>query len=361
MAVDRPTNLNSRRQQVMRALVRHYVSTAEPVGSKSLLAAYKLNVSSATVRNVMGSLERDGLLYQPHTSAGRVPSDSGYRLYVDELIEPSQPTARRTDRMLTERLQWQGWSVEALLREAAHILAHLSGYIALVTLPRLERMVVKHLQLVSVTADQVLLILVLDSYGAESILLQLPRGTAGTAGDSSDDLSRELQILSNFLTTQLQGRPLAEISDLNWNEVDTPEDRVRVLCQAIDDLSQRQRYSRTHIMITGVADVLNQPEFAEHRQVRNLVSLLEDGQDQLWPLISADGSKPLKIWIGEENPLEPMQSCALVTATYSRDETPLGRIGVMGPTRMLYEDSIAAVEATSNYLSDMMSALDGTA
>ena len=359
MAVDKSRDLNLRQQNVMRATVRHYVSTAEPVGSKALLDAYDLNVSAATVRNVMGALERSGFLYQPHTSAGRVPSDSGYRLYVDQLIKPSKPTALRIDRLLSQHLDWQGWSIEALLQEAAHILAHLSGYVALVTMPVLEKMVVKHLQLVQISAEQVLLVVVLDSYGTESMVVSLPRGTTG-AGGAQDEaaLDRELQILSNFLTAQLCGRQLSEISSLDWDEVDTAEHHVLALCQAIDDLSRRKRQPQTHILVKGVADVLSQPEFAEQSQLRNLVSLLADGREQLWPLIYSDDSPLLKIWIGEENPLEPMQSCALISATYNRDSLPLGSVGVMGPTRMLYENTIAAVEATSSYLSEIMSGLD---
>ena len=357
MAVDKSQKLNPRQQQVMRATVRHYVSTAEPVGSKALLEAYDLNVSAATIRNVMGALERSGFLYQPHTSAGRVPSDSGYRLYVDKLIKPSKPTAQRFDRLLAQQLNWQGWSIEALLQEAAQILAHLSGYIALVTMPKLENMVVKHLQLVPISAEQVLLVVVLDSYGTESMVVRLPRGTTGV-GIAQDDeaLERELQILSNFLTAQLCGRQLSEVSGLDWDEVDTAEHHVVALCQAIDGLTQRK--PQTHILVTGVSDVLSQPEFSEQSQLRNLVALLADGREQLWPLMCSDDSHPLKIWIGEENPLEPMQGCALISAAYNRDACPLGSVGVMGPTRMLYENTIAAVEATSSYLSEIMSGLD---
>ncbi|MBE9065959.1 heat-inducible transcriptional repressor HrcA [Leptolyngbya cf. ectocarpi LEGE 11479] len=360
MAADKSSNLNPRQQKVMRATVRHYVSTAEPVGSKALLQAFDLNVSAATIRNVMGALERSGFLYQPHTSAGRVPSDSGYRLYVDELIKPSKPTAQRIDRLLSQQVNWQGWSVEALLQEAAQILAHLSGHVALVTLPNFDKMVVKHLQLVQISTDQVLVVLVLDSYGSESMVVKLPRGTTGvSASEDEGSLDRELQILSNFLTAQLCGRPLSEISRLNWDEVDTAEHHVMALCEAIDDLAQRKRQPQTHILVTGVADVLSQPEFAEQSQLRNLVALLADGREQLWPLMCSDDSSPaLKIWIGAENPLEPMQGCALISAPYNRDSMPLGSVGVMGPTRMLYENTIAAVEATSSYLSDIMSGLD---
>ncbi|MEM6253671.1 MAG: heat-inducible transcriptional repressor HrcA [Cyanobacteria bacterium P01_D01_bin.156] len=359
MATDRPANLSSRQQQVMRSTVRHYVTTVEPVASKALLEAFDLNVSAATIRNVMGALERAGFLYQPHTSAGRVPSDSGYRLYVDKLIQPSKPAAQRTDRLLNQQLKCQGWSVEALLQEAAQILAHLSGYVALVTLPQLEKMVVKHLQLVQLSADQMLLVVVLEGYGSESMVIRLPQGTTGiTNTEETIDLTRELQILSNFLTSQLRGRPLSEISTLDWDEVDTAEHHVLALCKAIDELAQRKRRPYTHILMTGMADVLSQPEFSEQGQLRNLVSLLAEEREQLWPLMCADEHHPLKIWIGQENPLEPMQGCALIAAPYNRDSMAVGSVGVMGPTRMLYEDTIATVEATSSYLSEIMSGLD---
>ncbi|MEO0869540.1 MAG: heat-inducible transcriptional repressor HrcA, partial [Cyanobacteria bacterium J06642_11] len=293
--------------------------------------------------------------------AGRVPSDSGYRLYVDELIQPSKPTAQKIDRLLSQQLQWQGWSLEALLQEAAQILAHLSGYVALVTLPQLEKMVVKHLQLVQIAADQVLLVVVLDGYGSESMVVKLPQGTTGLQdAEETLDLERELQILSNFLTSQLQGRPLSEISTLDWDEIDTAEHHVLALCEAIDGLAKRKRRTQTHILVTGIADVLSQPEFAEQGRLRNLVALLADDREQLWPLMCTDEQHPLKIWIGEENPLEPMQGCALISAPYNRDSMPVGSVGVMGPTRMLYEDTIAAVEATSSYLSEIMSGLDAS-
>ncbi|NEQ33935.1 MAG: heat-inducible transcriptional repressor HrcA, partial [Leptolyngbya sp. SIO4C5] len=140
--------LNTRQQQILWATIRRYVETAEPVGSKSLAKEYDLKVSSATIRNAMGFLEKSGLLYQPHTSAGRIPSDSGYRIYVDELIQPSGKIGRQVDRLLRSQLDWEGWSLEALLHGAAQILSTLSGYVTLITLPNTHQAVLRHLQLV---------------------------------------------------------------------------------------------------------------------------------------------------------------------------------------------------------------------
>ncbi len=363
--------LNSRQQNILRATVRHYVSTAEPVGSKSLAsAAYNLQVSSATIRNVMSVLEASGLLYQPHTSAGRIPSDSGYRAYVDELMVPSEPLIRQMENTLSQRVGCQGQAIEALLQESAQILASLSGYIALVTLPQMNEAAIKHLQLVRVSDDQVLLV-VLDSYNHHSVLLPLPRPSHPSAPetvDSDERIDRELQILSNFLTEQLRGKSLQDVT-LSWIDLDQAFQRyARDLQQAIADLSRRSRTPpATQILVSGLAEVLAQPEFAERSQIRSLVQLLEDGRDQLWPLISTTGltdtgnrllgeeisnNQRLRIWIGAENPVAPMQACALVTSTYGRTPGPVGSLGVLGPTRMLYENAVAAVSAAANYLTD---------
>ncbi|MEO0457197.1 MAG: heat-inducible transcriptional repressor HrcA [Cyanobacteria bacterium P01_A01_bin.114] len=357
--MEKSVRLSARQQKVLWATVRHYVDTAEPVGSKALVESYGLKISSATVRSVMGMLERSGLLFQPHTSAGRVPSDSGYRIYVDELIEPSKPIARQIDRTLNSRLDWESRSVEGLLRESAQVLAALSGYIALVTLPTAEAAKLRHLQLVSVAGDQILLVVLLDSYNTESIVVQLPQtvGAANNASVSEGALARELQILSNFLTAQLCGKPLSAIAQLNWQDLDQAfQQYTETLQTAMEDLARRTQGGQTQILISGLADALSQPEFAERQQIRNLVSLLEDGKEQLWPLIfQGDPNSQLKIWIGSENPLKPMQTCALISSPYTNGRSSLGSVGVLGPTRMLYENAIAAVESAAAYLSGALS------
>ena len=373
--------LNTRQQKVLRATVRHYVNTAEPVGSKSLANGYDLSVSSATIRNVMSALEESGLLYQPHTSAGRIPSNSGYRAYVNELMEPSHPLTRQMENTMNQRMGSQRISrpdcqridldsplIVSLLQESAQVIASLSGYVALVTLPQVETAKIQHLQLVQVSDRQILLVVVLDVYSNHSILLPLPAAdTSASTAKETADIAGELQILSNFLTHQLKGRSLQDAA-LDWSELDLAFNRyAQGLQQAIGDLSRRSCANpSTRILVSGLAEVLAQPEFSERNQIRSIIQLLEDGRDQLWPLISTANHTSLetglrldnprhnrlRIWIGDENPVEPMRSCALVTATYGESPGPIGSLGVLGPTRMLYENAIAAVEAAANYLTD---------
>jgi heat-inducible transcriptional repressor len=186
-------------------------------------------------------------------------------------------------------------------------------------------------------------------------------------------ISQELQILTNFLNHQLQGRSLSDLATLDWRELDREfQHYAHLLTTVLTTLKQRITLTSPHpILIGGLAKVLRQPEFAEFQQAQPLIHLLEEKSDQLWPLIcewslpigtpiSAAVSntlhgKRVKVWIGSENPLVSMHSCALVSSTYQKGETPVGSVGILGPTRMAYEKIIALVEATANYLSNCLS------
>lgn len=354
-------NLNDRQQQVLGATVRYYIATAKPVGSEALVDEFVPRVSPATIRNAMGHLEKAGLLYQPHTSAGRVPSDSGYRLYVDQLVTPSDTVARQIGQLLTNQLDMDGWSLEALLRGAAQILATLSGYIALITLPQMSMAHLRHLQLVLVDSKRVMLVVVLDSYETQSALMNLPKFEAGEQ-PHVESVERELEILSNFLNTHLRGRSLAEIASLDWSQLGQEFERYAdSLKTALAELKLRGTFPvSTQILISGVAEVMRrQPEFAEPQQIQTIIQLLEFEQDQLWSLISipenqSSTGKRVSVRIGAENP-EPIRTCTLVSASYFRDDLPVGSVGMLGPTRMVYESAIALVETTADYLSEALS------
>ncbi|CAA9347156.1 Heat-inducible transcription repressor HrcA [uncultured Leptolyngbya sp.] len=354
-------NLTNRQQQVLWATIRHYIATAEPVGSEALVRDYNLSVSSATIRNAMAALEKGGLLFQPHTSAGRVPSDSGYRIYVNQLIVPSHDSTQQVAHLLNDRLNAEDWSFEAVLRGAAQILATVSGYITLITTPQTHTSHLRHVQLVPVDTTRVMLIFVTDSYETQSALIELPL-SVDTANLDADLLERELQILSNFLNSQLRGRAIAELATIDWSELDREFERYADLLRTIlVELTRRsQPPAPAQIVISGLAEVLRQPEFSELQQVQTIIHLLEEEQHQLVPLIfeRSDLQQPGKrvtIRIGAENPLEPMRTCTLISSTYHKDSVPVGSVGILGPTRMVYENAIALVEAAADYLSDALS------
>ncbi|MEL7074530.1 MAG: heat-inducible transcriptional repressor HrcA [Cyanobacteria bacterium J06648_1] len=349
------SELNARYQNILKATIKHYIATAEPVASKTLAQEYDFNVSSATIRNVMGRLEEAGLLYQPHTSAGRVPSDSGYRTYVDRLIVHNSNIDRATQKIVQQELQIARASFEALIQKAAKILATLSGYIALITLPQSINSILCHLQLVRVAKNQIMLIVVTDSYQTQSILLESPLSEAEV-----DELTveKELQRLSNFLDRELRGSSLADIFALNWTKIDHEfvqyNSFLELLCDRLKLALQNQ--SSSPMVMHGVAELLRQPEFSQLQQVQTLLSLLEEQQDELSPVIFSfpefESLKRVSIKIGMENSLEPMQSCTLVSANYYQDNVPVGSVGILGPKRMLYENAIALVKNTADYLSN---------
>jgi heat-inducible transcriptional repressor len=351
-------NLSSRHQNILKATIKKYIVTAEPVGSKTLAKECDFKISSATIRNVMGSLEDAGFLYQPHTSAGRIPSDSGYRIYVDRLLDFDRHMGKEIEKSLYDRLSSRRWSFEAVLQKATKMLAELSGYIALITFPQHSSDMLRHLQLVRVASGQILLVVVTDSYQTQSILMDLAIGDRDEELDE-ELLERELQILSNFLNQKLKGKSLTAIAILDWEEIDREfahyADSIAIVTQELTR-SLKPVASSTQIVIHGVAEVLRQPEFSQLQQVQTLLYLLEEEQEQLLPVIFTlpedNAARRVTVKIGAENYLEPMRTCTLVAANYYLDKIPVGSVGVIGPTRMLYENAISLVETTADYLSE---------
>ncbi|MEA5605948.1 heat-inducible transcriptional repressor HrcA [Nostoc sp. UHCC 0252] len=366
--------LTNRQQHILWATVRHYIATAEPVGSKALVEEYDLGVSSATIRNVMGVLEKSGLLYQPHASAGRVPSDSGYRIYVDQLITPSlrsrsvpqgsgtEALGREVEVALHKHFQWEDRSLETLLQGAAQILATLSGCISLITMPQTTAALLRHLQLVQIEAGRIMLIVVTDGYETHSKVMDLSPIPEETQRDA-EVIDRELQIVSNFLNTHLRGRSLLELANLDWSELDQEFQRYgEFLKISVAELTRRTHApTATQIMVRGVSEVLRQPEFSQLQQVQTIIHLLEEEQDQLWRLIFEEpeledvGKSKVTVRIGAENPLEPIRTCTLISSNYRRGSIPVGSVGVLGPTRLNYESAIAVVASAADYLSEAFS------
>lgn len=357
--------LTHRQQHVLWATVRHYVATAEPVGSKALVKEFDFQVSSATIRNAMGMLERSGLLYQPYTSAGRVPSDSGYRIYVDRLIDPSPQLTQQFEQSLTTQLNWEELGFELILQGAAQLLATISGCIALITMPQTQTALVRHIQLIQLDSGQVMLIVVTDAYETQSASIALPQSPDNAPLDP-ELVERELQILSNFLNHHLKGRAFSELATLEWSDLDREFERYADCWRSlIKSLMRRVKHpAPTQMVMRGMTEVLRQPEFSELQQVKAIVRLLEEEQNRLCPLIfeasdldsETDSGKRVTVRIGSENPLESIQTCTLISATYRRGEVPVGSVGILGPTRLDYEGAIATVGATADYLSEAMSA-----
>lgn len=334
--------LTGRYRQVLRATVESYIDTAEPVGSKLLTQHYNFGLSAATIRNAMAALENWGLLFQPHTSAGRIPSDSGYRVYVDELLYPPTDLVEQMRLALEENLS-NRQELENLLHSASRLLATLSGCIALITAPQSATVSIRHLQIINLGEGRALAIVVTDALQTRSFLLDLPRA----------QMAEELELLNNYLNVHLRNRQISEFAPpegggrFHWY-ADFLRNLVSLLQQVLHPPTGQ-------LFVSGVGEILRQPEFSEAERIQGIVHLLESERERLSPLMVPGGQLGrIVVRIGAENPLEPIQFCSLVCGTYYRNAVPVGTIGVLGPTRLPYERAIASVEATAQHLTRMM-------
>jgi heat-inducible transcriptional repressor len=335
--------LNPRQRQILWATVQHYIDTTEPVGSKILAQTYRFDLSSASIRNAMNALEQAGLLFQPHTSAGRVPTDSGYRVYVDELLTPTEALTQEVRGVVLKQLGEEVHrSLEALLDKAARLLAVLTGCVALITAPVGNLASIRHLRLVPVGIGRALFILVKDNLQTFSLLVTLPE--AATA--------EELERVNNFLNAHLVNRTLQDLTpdDPCLEELQQWEVFLQELVQLIREEALSPQVGQ--IFVSGLSEILRQPELSQPQRLHDLIGLLEQERAHLGALILRDGSKQrVSIRIGTENPLAPMHSYSLVSRTFACQGVTIGSVGVLGPTRLPYDRAIASVQATADHLS----------
>lgn len=338
--------MDERKEKVLQAIIEDYVSTAEPVGSRTLARKYRLGVSPATIRNEMADLEVQGYLEQPHTSAGRIPADKGYRYYVDTLMEDREATpdeqnriAQVFDRRLTE--------VDHLLRETARLLAETTHYSALVVAPRVGRTAIKGVRLVPLEEGRALLVLVTEGGFVEDQVVDMP----------VEVTMMELQRISGVLNEVLRGRTVISLSRDALAALHHELDRYRsLLSQTLDFLDQSETPEGDRVFVGGASRMLAQPEFRNVEKVKRLMDLLEEEQVVHDILGAAGRGEPrVAITIGEEIHYREMTDCSLVTATYRVGEETIGRIGVLGPKRMEYAKVVSLVDNVTQRLSEKLS------
>jgi heat-inducible transcriptional repressor len=338
------SSLPRRQQEVLRATVRHYVDTVEPVGSRTLVQRFGLPASPATVRSAMGALEQRGLLTQPHTSAGRIPSQRGYRVYVDELLPAPGAAALQLDRELAgASLQWA--ALDDLLLHLARRLADLTGLLGLITRPQRPRPQLQAIRLV-VSSDRLLVFLVRGPALTTSLNLRLPGG--------SED---ELPVLERWTNEQLRSRAEGGIS---WDRLPA-ELRCSggLLRQALDSHRQSRGLETDGVVAAGLGGLLGQPEFSRTSSLLPLVQLVENqpehvlGPDQ--ELGAVDVAISGAIWIGSEHPHQALEQCAVVQAPYRTVDGARGHVALVGPMRMAYATARAAVQSVASILQRLLS------
>lgn len=341
--------LNERRRTVLAALVDEYITRVQPVGSKVLVERYHLGCSPATVRSELAALEETGFVFQPHTSAGRIPTNSGYRAYVDDVVTEGAQGAQG-GLAVSEAEGVRRYYSDAehelgdLLRETSALLSRLTSYVAVVAAPTLRRARIRRVTLVPMGPRRALVVVVTDSG-------QVANQTIEFAGDVPAEL---LERVESYLSRALEGaigdaaeKILAEVDAMSGHEAAVA---IRVLEVVLECLAEADE---DRVLTGGVSALLAHPEFADPAAVRPLVGLLEDGMAMLKVLSDVMRTPDVEVRIGRENPALELEHASFVAARYGDGDSG-GIIGVIGPTRMDYRRAMSAVRTISDTLTGVL-------
>jgi heat-inducible transcriptional repressor len=336
--------LDDRKEEILRAIVEEYVESAQPVGSKKIAAARNLSVSAATIRNEMSALEREGYISQPHTSAGRVPTDLGYRYYVDHIADPAvlAPTQRRE---VAAFFASAARAMDDLLSQTSRLLARITTHAGVVVGPGAEVGRVRAVQLVPLAPDDVLVVVVLSDGAIARELVHLDHEydahAVNEAGVRLDDAWR--------------GAPLASLPAVQLSGSPVPTDADRLVTAAGDAIARRVTTDSEPLFVGGASRLAAEFEtFGSTGGAARVLELLEQ-HVVLASLIRELLGPGLTIRIGSETELDDLQDCSLVLAPYLVEGEPAGTVGILGPTRMDYRQAAAAVDTVSRRLGRQLS------
>lgn len=325
--------LDERKLKILRAIISNYLETGEPVGSRTISKYTDLNLSSATIRNEMADLEELGLIMQPHTSAGRIPTDQGYRLYVDQMMIEKDSEMEEMKTQLLSRVD----KMESLLKQVAKVLAYNTNYATLVTAPQYQNVTLKFIQLSQVNPQQLLAVIVVDGNVIKNKLMNVERELAND----------EVLKLNVLLNTFLQG---ASLQDINLEMIQTIKTQAGEFADIMEHIFQGivetiHEAEEVDIYTSGTTNMLKYPELGNVEQTTKLLEALEEKQG-LNELIdgSRDGEDSIQVYIGEEVPGQNMKDLSLVTATYELAEGAKGTIGIIGPKRMDYKKVVSTLK-----------------
>ncbi|MCI6060178.1 MAG: heat-inducible transcriptional repressor HrcA [Dorea sp.] len=336
--------LSDRKLKILHAIIQNYLETGEPVGSRTISKYTDLNLSSATIRNEMADLEEMGYIIQPHTSAGRIPSDKGYRLYVDMLMEEKEHELNEMQEQMLEKAD----KMEQLLKQAAKVLANSTNYATMVSTPRNSANRIKFIQLSMVDDEQVIAVIVLGGNVIKNKII-----------DIEEPISNEnLLKLNMLLNTTLNGMAIEEI---NLGLIARLKEQAGIHSQVIGNVLDAvadaiQIDEEMQIYTSGATNIFKYPELSDKQSAQEIISAFEEKQ-QLTELVtrtlSQDENTGIQVYIGDETPVQNMKDCSVVTATYELGDGMKGTIGIIGPKRMDYEHVLKSMKRLQNELDQM--------
>lgn len=343
--------LTDRERRVLEAVIRVYVDSAEPAGSRTVARRFKLGISPATVRNTMADLEEKGFLYHPHTSAGRMPTDRAYRFYVDTLMKPVRLTSAEERRLRRELGESDApAALDRLLRRSAQAMGLLSGELGIAVNPRLDAAVLDKLELLSVSAGKVLLVLTLKSGTIQTVYIDVPVSVPAEALIPVNMILNERlagQTLKQIRTTLSERlRDSAPADDQGAREL------LNIFLQSGEELFSISESPEERLHLGRTSVLASQPEFSSGHKLKSLIELTEQ-RDLLAQVLKGRGRGSLEITIGEEHGHPDLEGFTLVTSEY-RMAGLSGVIGVIGPTRMAYDKIVSVVQTASKLVSDLL-------
>jgi heat-inducible transcriptional repressor len=336
-------DLGDRKRLILQAIIEDYINTAEPVGSRTISKKYLTGTSPATIRNEMADLEEMGFIEQPHTSAGRIPSDKGYRLYVDKIMRQNAINQAQREMIKKEFLDTLG-EIDRLVKHASKLLSQMTQYTSIVMAPQLRRTSIKHIQLIRIDTSTVLAVIITDAGIVKNSVLRLVQ-----------DVQPDMLIrLTNMLNEQLANLGIEDIENFDLEYMrNNSHGHGEIIEQIVPELIQTLIYSDTaDIYKDGVSNILNLPEYSDINKARSFLNTMEE-KDLLFKVLN-DVRGDVNVSIGSENKLEQFRDCSLITATYKINGKTIGSIGLIGPTRMEYSKTISIVECMTNNLSEML-------
>ncbi len=338
--------ISDRQRIILSIVVEEYVTTARPVASEQIVNNYNLAVSSATVRNDLAELERLGLIVQPHTSAGRIPTDRGYRYFVTNLMHPAS-LSQDEQRKIRHQFHQVELDAEEWVRLAASVLARTVHSAAVATAPRSIEVRLKHFELLAISESRLLLVLVGDEGSVTQQML-----TVNEAADQG-----ELSTLSNMLNTSLAGMGGSEIGAWTAKDENVAPlgDLAPTVLKTLASMLQKlERPESSNVYHEGLSHILEQPEFRQPERMQRVLEMFEQGDVWSTLITSMAGREGVQVIIGEEAAAEGIASCSVVLARYGLEDRMTGILGVVGPMRMPYSRSVSTVSYMSQLLSDLL-------
>ena len=336
--------LDARKLGILKAIIDEYILSASPVGSRSISKLEGFTLSSATIRNEMADLEELGYLEQPHTSAGRIPSDKAYRLYVDQMMQRAALSEDEV-KIIRAHMGSKLDEIESVMKQTAQALSTVTNYTAMVMPPMIASNRLRHIQLVPLREGRALVVIVTSGGFSRDAVIRVPE----------DMDSYELERISHMLTERFCDCRMDHIGDRVVREISGElHDRRAFLNSIVEAIGRKMQPDAPNVQLSGATNMLRYPEYSDVNKAKMFLTAVE-GRGTLYDLLKRASKLEFSITIGNENEDEMFKDCSIVTATYRVGEEPLGSFGIIGPTRMHYGKVISVLEFMRRSLTDILS------